>query len=106
VSPRSREPEALSVLVPRVLDDLGLDGPLRVMRVVECWEQAVGAEIARHCRPSALREGTLEAEVDSSVWAQQLQLRVPEILEALRGVLGDDAPSALRFHLASGSGLR
>ena len=105
MSRRSSDPETLRVLVPRVLDDLGLDTPLRVMRVVECWEEAVGAEIARHCRPRAMREGTLDAEVDSSVWAQQLQLRAPEILAALTRLLGDEAPSALRFHLGGGPGL-
>jgi predicted nucleic acid-binding Zn ribbon protein len=105
VSRRSTDPETLQVLVRRVLGDLGLDAPLRVMRVVDCWEEAVGVEIARHCRPRALREGTLEAEVDSSVWAQQLQLRAPEILAALKQLLGDEAPAALRFHLGGGPGL-
>ena len=96
---RDSDPETLGVLVPRVLEELGLDAPLRVLRVVERWEEAVGPEIARHCRPTSLRGGTLEASVDSSVWAQQLQLRAPEILASLRGLLGDEAPSALRFHL-------
>jgi predicted nucleic acid-binding Zn ribbon protein len=99
---RRSEPEALGALVPRVLDDLGLDGPVRVLRVVERWEEAVGAEIAAHCQPVSLRNGTLEAVVDSSVWAQQLGLRVPEILEALRRVLGDEAPATLRFHVGPG----
>lgn len=102
---RRTEPEALGELVPRVLEDLGLDAPLRVLRVAECWEEAVGAEIARHCRPVALRDGTLDAEVDSSVWAQQLQLRAPEMLASLRRLLGEEAPAALRFRLGSGPGL-
>ena len=89
------QPETLRSLLPRVLDDLGLEGAQRVLRVVEHWEDAVGAEIARHCRPTALRNGVLEASVDSSVWCQQLQLRTPEILAALRRTLGDDAPSGL-----------
>ena len=87
--------ETLGSLLPRVLDDLGLEGAQRVLRVVEHWEDAVGSEIARHCRPTALRNGVLEASVDSSVWCQQLQLRTPEILAALRRTLGDDAPSGL-----------
>lgn len=102
--PRRSDPETLGVLVPRVLEDLGLDASLRVLRVAERWEEAVGAEIARHCRPSALRDGTLEAEVDSSVWAQQLQLQVPEILAALGSLLGDEAPTGLRFRVGSGPG--
>jgi len=91
--------EALGRLVPRVLRELGFDASARVLRVAEHWEEAVGPEIAAHCRPTALRADRLEVSVDSSVWCQQLQLRAPEILAALRRVLGGDAPADLWFHL-------
>jgi predicted nucleic acid-binding Zn ribbon protein len=69
------------------------------MRIAACWEQAVGAEIAGHCRPSALRGGVLEVTVDSSVWSQHLQMRRDEILGGLRSALGSDAPADLRFRV-------
>jgi predicted nucleic acid-binding Zn ribbon protein len=94
------EPEAIGKLVPRVLHELGFDASVRVVRVAERWEEAVGPEVASHCRPTALRADRLEVSVDSSVWCQQLQLRAPEMLAALRRVLGDDAPSALWFHVS------
>jgi predicted nucleic acid-binding Zn ribbon protein len=94
-----RQPEAIGSLVQQVLGDLGLAGPARVMRVAEHWEEAVGSEIAAHCTPHALRGGVLEARVESSVWSQQLQLRRPEILAGLRRVLGDEAPTDVRFRL-------
>ena len=87
--------EAIGPLVTQTLQDLGADGVLRVMRVADCWEEAVGAEVARHCRPTALRGAVLEASVDSSAWCQQLKLRTPEILSALERVLGDEAPTEL-----------
>ena len=93
------EPERLGHLVPRVLEDLGFDAALRVVRIAERWEEAVGPEIARHCQPTALRDGMLEASVDSSAWCQELRLRTPEILAALRRVLGDAAPADLRLRL-------
>jgi predicted nucleic acid-binding Zn ribbon protein len=92
---RRGELEAIGPLVTRTLQDLGADDALRVMRVVERWEEAVGAEIARHCQPTALRGAVLEASVDSSAWCQQLKLRTPEILSGLERVLGDEAPSEL-----------
>ena len=92
---RRGEPERVGDVVPQLLRDLGLDETARVLRVVERWEEAVGPQIARHCRPTALRGDTLEASVDSSVWCQELQMRAPEILEALRRALGDDAPGKL-----------
>ena len=87
--------EQVGLLVPKVLSDLGLESSARVVRLSERWEEAVGAEIARHCRPTALRGEVLEATVDSSAWCQQLQLRRPAILAALREVVGDDAPADL-----------
>jgi len=96
---RKSRPEPLGPLVARVLKDIGAGDSARVMRIAECWEEAVGAEIAAHCRPTALRSGVLEVTVDSSVWCQQLQLRGPEILDALRAVLPADAPSELWFRV-------
>lgn len=93
------EPEALGRLVPRVMRDLGFDQAARTLRLAERWEEAVGPEIARHCRPSALRAHVLEATVDSSVWCQQLKLRTPELLEALRRVLGEAAPTEIRLRV-------
>jgi predicted nucleic acid-binding Zn ribbon protein len=59
----------------------------------------VGPEIARHARPTLLRGSVLEASVDSSVWCQQIQLRGPEILAALREILGPEAPRDLRLRV-------
>ncbi len=91
--------EPIGSLLPRVMSDLGLADTARVMQIAARWEEAVGREIAEHCRPTALRGDLLEATVDSSVWCQQLQLRVPEILEGLRRVLGEEAPSDLRMRV-------
>ena len=94
------EPEAIGKLVSQVLGELGFDASARVVRVAERWQEAVGPEVASHSRPTALRADRLEVSVDSSVWCQQLQLRGPELLAALRRVLGDDAPSALWFRVS------
>jgi predicted nucleic acid-binding Zn ribbon protein len=96
---RKGDPELLSGLVPKVLDDLGIGGAIRVVQVAERWVEAVGPEIAAHCKPVLFKQDTLEVTVDSSVWCQQLQLQSPEILAALREVLGDRAPSGLWFRV-------
>jgi len=96
---RKGRPEPLGALVARVLEDIGAGDGARVLRIAERWESAVGAEIAAHCRPTGLRGSVLEATVDSSVWCQQLQLRSPEILAALRAALPADAPSELWFRV-------
>ena len=96
---RKSRPEPLGSLVARVLEDMGAGASARVMRIAEHWEEAVGAGIAARCRPTALRGDVLEVTVDSSVWCQQLQLRGPEIIEALRAALPAEAPSELWFRV-------
>jgi len=102
---RRTPPERVGVVVPTVLRDLGLDESARALRIHDGWERAVGAEVASHCRPVALRDGVLEAHADSSAWCQTLRLRAPELLAGLARVLGDDAPRALWFRLAGSDGM-
>jgi predicted nucleic acid-binding Zn ribbon protein len=92
---RPGPPERVGALMATVLRDLGLEESARALRIQECWPSAVGAEVASHCQPVALRDGVLEARVDSSAWCQALRLRAPEILDALARELGDDAPRSL-----------
>ena len=96
---RRSAPRAIGPVVGQVLDDLGLDAVTAAFRIGEVWEETVGREIASHCRPVAVRGSVLEAEVDSSVWCQQLQMERVQLLSALREVLGDDAPSDLRLRV-------
>ena len=100
MSPRpKRDPVPLGSAIHRVLVELGHHGNSASMRIAACWEEAVGSEIAGHCRPSALRGEVLEVTTDSSVWSQHLQMRRDEILEGLRGALGSEAPADLRFRV-------
>lgn len=94
-----REPRRVGDVVGAVLDDLGLEGASAVLRLAERWEAIVGPEIARHCQPERLVGSVLEASVDTSVWCQQLQLRRPELLAALRRELGEEAPTDLRLRV-------
>ena len=101
--PKSR-PQAVGELVNRVLTDLGAGPAARAVRIADRWEEAVGREIADHSRPVAIRGEVLEVSVDTSVWCQQLQLQTPEILAALRRVVGEDAPSEVWLCLNQGRG--
>ena len=96
---RKSQPEAVGGLIAQVLEELGASDGARVARIAERWREAVGPDIAQHCWPTGLRGTVLEATVDSSVWCQELQLRAPSILEALRSTFGDAAPSELWFRV-------
>ena len=96
---RKTTPQPIGSMLGPVLADLGLETTQAAFRILELWEDVVGPEIAKHCRPVSVRRGVLEAEVDSSVWCQQLQMQRPQLLAGLREALGPEAPSDLRFRV-------
>jgi predicted nucleic acid-binding Zn ribbon protein len=98
---RRTRPEALGALVPSLLEDLGFETTRVLTRIVDGWDEIVGADAARHVRPSAIRGAVLETEADSSVWVQTLRLRAPEILARLEAALGADAPRELWIRIGS-----
>jgi len=94
-------PEPVRDLVPRVLDELGLGAARRSVELARRWDELVGPDAARHSEPALLRGPVLEVTVDTSVWAQELKLRQPEVLAALRRLLGAEAPSELRLRIGA-----
>ena len=50
------------------------------------WRAAVGFRLSERTAPGRLANGTLTVHVRSSVWAQELSLLAPQILEHLRAV--------------------
>ena len=86
-------------LSDEVTRELGRFGPSEQMiRIVDAWPGAVGGTIARNAWPARIaRDGTLHVATSSSSWAFELgQLRL-DVLGKLRGALGDNAPTELRF---------
>ena len=98
---RKSEPVAVSKAVSRVLTELGLEGAQRAFEIGDQWALAVGEEVASHSRPVAMRGDVLEVAVDSSVWAQHLQLQLPRILATIAESLPEGAtpPTAVRFRV-------
>ena len=75
--------------------ELGRFGPASGMApLLEVWDTAVGAEIARNASPARLaRDGTLHVHTRDSIWAFELTARAEEV----RMRLGAAAPPRLAF---------
>ena len=82
---RRRAPRPLGVSVEALADALAPSDPLTGVQRV--WSSAVGAAVAREAKPVALRGSTLTIGCRSAVWAQELDLMGPELLEALNRAL-------------------
>lgn len=94
MSPYRRSPRALALPIGRIREELA---PQTLLADAQrAWMDAVGAAIAAEARPTAERGGTLTVSCSASVWAQELDLMAPTILERLNSLLRHGEISRLR----------
>jgi predicted nucleic acid-binding Zn ribbon protein len=99
---RRRAPRPAAAAVRRAREAFAPQTPLA--RVQSVWAEAVGEQLARVAEPSAERRGAVVVRCEDAVWAQELDLMGPQILDRLRELIGDGAPAALRFEVGSAAG--
>jgi predicted nucleic acid-binding Zn ribbon protein len=89
-----RSPRPVGLAIERVR---GVWEPETLLAEVQrVWNDAVGPAIAAEARPSTERAGVLTVSCSASVWAQELDLMAPTILERLNAMLGSARVERLR----------
>lgn len=79
--------ERLADLLPRAARAYGLEDQLDQARAAAAWERIVAERAPAavgECRLVGLRQGVATIEVDLPIVAQEIRLRSPELLAALR----------------------
>ncbi|MDX6699003.1 MAG: hypothetical protein QOE65_2400 [Solirubrobacteraceae bacterium] len=64
--------------------------------VQRVWPQVAGEVVAREAQPVSERAGTVTIACRSAVWAQELDLMSPELVERLNGALERPLVTSLR----------
>ncbi len=75
-------------------------------RVQACWPEVVGASIAGEAEPASERAGTITLTCRSAVWAQELTLLAPDLVDRLNAALAGSPPgpiAGLRFRVGKGA---
>jgi predicted nucleic acid-binding Zn ribbon protein len=62
------------------------------------WAELVGPEVAEHATPTALRDGELTVQADSTAWATQLRLLQRQLIVRIASGLGDGIVKRMRIH--------
>ncbi|HYB26795.1 MAG TPA: DUF721 domain-containing protein [Solirubrobacteraceae bacterium] len=89
-----RSPRQAGLAFDRIRDDLAPDTLLA--EVQQAWRGAVGPAIALEAQPTRERGGVLTISCSASVWAQELDLMAPAIVERLNQRLRSGRVSRLR----------
>lgn len=82
------DPEPLGEALRRLMADRGWETPVAVVGVTERWAEIAGAELAEHCRPERFEAGLLALVAESTAWATQVRLLVPQLHRRLDEVIG------------------
>ncbi len=88
-----RDPVPFSETLDRLATERGWNTELSVGGVIGRWREVVGDQVADHCTPETYDDGVLTVRTDSTAWATNLKLLVPELLGRLATELGPDAVS-------------
>jgi len=84
---RRRPMERLGELLPKTARRLGLDEPLELAAAMTAWQHIIAERVPEadgSCRLVSLGQGVAIVETDASIVAQEVRLRSPELLAALR----------------------
>jgi len=94
VKQRRSGPRRLTVALDSLQTDLAPETLLA--DVQRAWPAAVGDAISSEARPTAERAGVLTVACSASVWAAELDLMAPALLERLNGLLREGRIVRLR----------
>ena len=70
--------------------------------VQRIWPEVAGGLMAGQAEPVAEREGTVILACSSSVWAQELELLGPGLVDAMNAALGAPRVTGLRCRVGAG----
>src|SRR4051794_26665443 len=99
---RRREPRPLGPAISALADRLA---PLTLLAEVQrVWGAAVGDVIAAQAEPTGERDGVLVVTCSSAVWAQELDLMGPELVEGLNARLTTGEVRRLRCQAVAAKG--
>jgi predicted nucleic acid-binding Zn ribbon protein len=96
---RRRAPSAIADVLRQAVSQAAPDTLLA--RVQAAWPGVAGAAIAAESAPASEREGTVTVECSGSVWAQELALLGPDLIERLNRSLEGSKVRSLRFVVKS-----
>jgi predicted nucleic acid-binding Zn ribbon protein len=95
--PDARDPQPLGSATSELAKSRGWSSRVAEGSVFGQWATVVGDQIAQHANPSALRDGVLTVEAESTAWATQLRLVQSQILAKIAAAVGDGVVTSVKI---------
>ena len=99
-----RDPALIGDTLARLATERGWSTELSVGGVIGRWRAVVGDQVADHCTPETFEDGLLMVRTDSTAWAANLRLLVPQLLVRLVEEVGPDVVREVKVLGPTGPG--
>jgi predicted nucleic acid-binding Zn ribbon protein len=96
-NPTKRSAEHIGEVLDRMLRQVRPEAEGGMLRIWHVWAEAVGEEIARNSRPTAVKGPLLLVHVSSSTWLHHLQFLKTDLIARLNAALGHAAVADIKF---------
>lgn len=91
-----RDPQLLGAMADQLSRQFGWSESLSVGGVIGRWPEVVGDQIAAHCTPVTFADGDLVVRADSTAWATQIKLLMPQLERRLAEEIGEGVVTSIR----------
>ena len=91
-----RDPRSIGAVVARMSKSRGWSTQVAVGSVLGRWNELVGENIAKHCRPESFEDTVVVVRCDSTSWATQLRLLSHQLLKKFDAELGPGIVTVIR----------
>ena len=85
----ARDPRGVGAVLDSLVAGRGWKSPVAVGSVLSRWDELVGPGIAAHCRPESFDETVVRVRCDSTAYAANLRLMLPQLLRMFDEQLGE-----------------
>lgn len=92
----ARDPAPMSDAVHTLARQLGWNQPLSIGGVIGRWREVVGDQVADHCSPETFTDGALVVRADSTAWATQIRLLLPQLDRRLAEEVGEGVVTSIQ----------
>ena len=99
-APAGDGPVELADALERVLGSLGAPPADLLSTVFHRWEEVVGADVARHCRPVAVEGDRLVVEASDPTWASEVRWLSERVLDRVNELSSTDRLASLTVRVA------
>jgi len=98
--------QALAPVLALALRQRGLGHLVLLGQIIRHWRAIAGPQLVAVTQPESIRARVLFITVSDAIWLQQVTFYQAQLLENIRGVLGNVAITRLHFALAMPSARR